>query len=163
MTVYFTFFSSSLALASLVSTLVWSTMLSVDRRRGIIKSMADKRKVFQTSHLRRCLAVKASHPSVWHTEVYAHSKRPMPSLFSLIAPFRAGICEMIVETSHYNGLLSVARHLYTSLTVKPPIHTHTHTFSRVCGSVPISLDVLDISHHGLYSVSERLWKKEKTD
>lgn len=32
--VYFTFFSSSFALASLVSTLVWSTMLSVDKQRG---------------------------------------------------------------------------------------------------------------------------------
>lgn len=68
--VYFTFFSNSTALASLVSTLVWSTMLSVERteerkrEREIEKRLVNTIKVSDNVPVH--VAVKTSHPSVWH-------------------------------------------------------------------------------------------------
>lgn len=61
----FTFFSSSFALASLVSTLVWSTMLSVDgegRQEAKNKGLATE---IQPKDL-PCLAVQSLHSSLWH-------------------------------------------------------------------------------------------------
>lgn len=117
--VYFTFFSISAALASLVSTLVWSTMLSVDTRRTEERESEKAKKEvgkIRVSDIAPFSLAHAVHPHT-STNRCIQSKHPIVSQ-SFSTSLKLKIREKIVTASHYNRMPSVARCFHTSLPFK---------------------------------------------
>lgn len=175
---YFTFFPSSVAFASLVSTLVWSTMLSVakQRRQKKGKEKEEKKKVVDKI---RVSDNAPAHVWVWkhrtlqsgtccahtyiHKQMRTHraSIRSVSLFFSLITLLKVKIREKIVEASHYNRMPSVACCFYTSLPFKPLIHTPLSDCVCMCGrggSTLISLRAKYISHYFISNSYIQKWK-----
>lgn len=125
----FTFFSSSFALASLVSTLVWSTMLSVDREgRQKAKNKRLAREI-QPKDL-PCLAVQSLHPSVWHmlwvqthirNQMREHTRGICPVCGPIFPHHNAQSRSIVMEAPYYHMFLSLAYCLKTRTHFKPSI------------------------------------------
>lgn len=147
MKVYFTFFSNSTALASLVSTLVWSTMFSVERteqrkrEREIEKRLVNTIKVSDNGPVHVWLwrhRTLQSGTCCVHTHIHkqTHTHRASVQSFYFFSPLsqysKVKIRGTIVKTCHYNRMLSVPCRFYTSLSFKPYIHTHLSDCVCMC-------------------------------